>query len=111
MAQAAGERGKSGATGAREQVKTQSKAFVSRLTDAGEEAIQKLAELPGGSRALTAINELRTRVDDLGKKVRGIDELERRIARLEPQVADHKPSRRPTARRTSTRRSSPPSSS
>ena len=40
--------------------------FVARLADAGEEALQRLAELPGGQKALTAYNDLRTRVDDLG---------------------------------------------
>ena len=92
-------------------MKSQSKAFVSRLTDAGEEALQRIADLPGGQRALGAVNDLRTRVDELGKKVRGIEELERRIARLEKQVADLKPARRTTSSRPSTRRSSSRSSS
>ena len=52
--------------------------FATRLADAGEEALQRIAELPGGQRALTAVNDLRTRVDDLTKKVRGIDALEAR---------------------------------
>jgi polyhydroxyalkanoate synthesis regulator phasin len=95
-----------GAKQKKDQVKSQSKAFVSRLTDAGEEALQRLAELPGGQRALTAMNDLRTRVDELGKKVRGIEELERRIARLEKQVADLKPPRRSSATRSSPRRTS-----
>jgi hypothetical protein len=88
------------------QVKTQSKALVSRLTDAGEEALQRIADLPGGQRALGAVNDLRNRVDDLAKKVRGIEELERRIARLEKQVAELKPARRSTASRSTARRSS-----
>jgi hypothetical protein len=105
MAQSTGgARQKANPRGAKEQVKNQSKAFVSRLSDAGEEALQRIAELPGGQRALGAVNELRTRVDELGKKVRGIEELERRIARLEKQVAELKP-RRATAARSSTRRS------
>ena len=37
------------------------KDLVSRLADAGEEALHRLAELPGGQKALTAVNELRTR--------------------------------------------------
>ena len=60
---------------------------MSRLADAGEEALQRLAELPGGQKALTAYNDLRTRVDELGKKVRGIDALEERMAKLEKEVA------------------------
>jgi uncharacterized protein YceH (UPF0502 family) len=69
------------------------KDFVTRLADAGEDALQRFAELPGGQRALTAFNDLRTRVDDLGKKVRGIDALEARVVKLEKQVAELKRSR------------------
>jgi phage shock protein A len=66
------------------------KDFVTRLADAGEEALQRLSELPGGQKALTAFNDLRTRVDDLSKKVRGIDELEARVAKLEKELASLK---------------------
>ena len=60
---------------------------MSRLTDAGEEALQRLVELPGGQRAVSAFNDLRNRVDELAKKVRGIDALETRVAKLEKDVA------------------------
>jgi uncharacterized protein YceH (UPF0502 family) len=63
------------------------KDFVTRLADAGEEALQRFADLPGGQKALGAVHDLRTRVDDLAKKVRGIDALEARIAKLEKDVA------------------------
>jgi hypothetical protein len=66
---------------------TQPKDVVSRLADRGEEALQRLAELPGGKRALQAFTELRTRVDELSKKVRGIDALEARVAKLEKELA------------------------
>lgn len=36
------------------------KDFVSRLADAGEDALQRISELPGGQKALTAFNDLRT---------------------------------------------------
>ena len=62
------------------------KDFVTRLADAGEEALQRLADLPGGQKAVTAVHDLRTRVDELGKKVRGIDALEQRVATLEKDV-------------------------
>ena len=55
----------------------------------------RLADLPGGSKALSAMNDLRTRVDELGKKVRGIDELEQRVAALEEEVAALKASQVP----------------
>jgi len=81
------------------------KDLVTRLADAGEEALQRLTELPGGQRALTAVNELRARVDDLAKKVRGIDALEARVAKLEKELAELKKAKAP-ARRASTRKPS-----
>ena len=60
---------------------------LARLADRGEQTLARLADLPGGTKALKAVNDLRTRVDELGKKVRGIDELERRITKLEKEVA------------------------
>jgi hypothetical protein len=73
------------------------KDFVGRLTEAGEDALQRISELPGGKRAVDAFNDLRNRVDDLSKKVRGIDALERRVAKLEKEIAALK---RPTGRTT-----------
>ena len=60
---------------------------IARLAERGQQTVARLAELPGGARALNAFNDLRNRVDELGKKVRGIDELEQRIAALEDEVA------------------------
>lgn len=62
------------------------KDTIARLADRGEETIRKLAELPGGQRALKAFNDLRERVDDLSRKMRGVDELEARIEALERRV-------------------------
>jgi uncharacterized protein YceH (UPF0502 family) len=74
------------------------KDLVTRLADKGEEALQRLVDLPGGQRAANAIHDLRTRVDDLGRKVRGIDALETRVARLEKEVAALKKAKAPTRR-------------
>jgi len=79
------------------------KDLISRLADAGEEALQRLSDLPGGQRAVNAVNDLRTRVDELGKKVRGIDALEARVAKLEREVAGLK---KPPARRSAPRKPS-----
>jgi uncharacterized protein YceH (UPF0502 family) len=74
------------------------KDFVSRLADAGEEALQRLSELPGGQKALTAVNDLRSRVDEMAKKVRGIDALEARVAKLEKEVSALRKSKAPPRR-------------
>jgi len=79
--------------------KAPEKDLVTRLADAGEEALQRLSELPGGQRALTAFNDLRARVDELGKKVRGIDALEARVAKLEKDLAALKRPRRAPAKK------------
>jgi hypothetical protein len=79
------------------------KDIVSRLAEAGEDALQRLSDLPGGQRAVTAFNDLRNRVDDLGKKVRGIDALEARVAKLEKELATLK---RGSSGRSPTRKSS-----
>jgi uncharacterized protein involved in exopolysaccharide biosynthesis len=74
--------------------------LITRLADVGEEALQRLSDLPGGQRALSAVNDLRTRVDDLTKKVRGIDALEARVARLEKELAALKRAKASTSRST-----------
>ena len=68
---------------------------IARLAGKGEQAVQRIADLPGGSRALQVFNDLRSRVDDLSKKVRGIDELEQRVAKLERELAALKRAQKP----------------
>ncbi len=81
-------------TGAR---KDEDKDVIAKLADRGEQTIAKLAELPGGTRALKAFNELRARVDELARKVRGVDELEHRVAKLEKELAALKRAQKATA--------------
>ena len=86
---------------------TAEKDLMTRLADAGEEALQRLADLPGGQKALTAVNDLRTRVDDLTKKVRGIDALEARVAKLEKEVTALKKAKAPARRQAPRKPASP----
>jgi uncharacterized small protein (DUF1192 family) len=74
---------------------TQQKDVITRLADRGEDALQRLTELPGGQRAVKAFNDLRSRVDELTKKVRGIDEIEARVAKLEKELAAMKRAAKP----------------
>jgi uncharacterized small protein (DUF1192 family) len=77
---------------------------IARLAGKGEQAIHRIADLPGGSRALQVFNELRAGVDDLSKKVRGIDELEQRVAKLEKELAGLKRAQKPAAQKAPTRK-------
>jgi hypothetical protein len=88
------------------------KDMLTRLADAGEEAIGRLQEAPGADRLLGVANTMRERVDELQKKVRGIDELERRLDALEKRVDELARPKRPrtTARKTTTTRARKPPS-
>ena len=96
------------------QKKQQQKDVLQRLADSGEEALQKfIADLPGGTKVVGAANSLFARVDELSKRVRSLDPLEKRVAELERRLdALTKPKSKPkpkpaasrgtTARKTST---------
>ena len=77
---------------------------IARLATKGEQAINRLADLPGGTKALQMFNDLRVRVDDLSRKVRGIDELEQRVAKLEKELAALRRAQKPPAQKAPTRR-------
>jgi hypothetical protein len=60
--------------------------LVERLADVGEEAIQRLGTAPGADKLLGALNGMRDRVDDLQKRVRGLEDLDKRLAALERRI-------------------------
>jgi hypothetical protein len=60
--------------------------LLGRLADLGEDAIQRIGDVPGADRMLGAVNALRDRTDDLQKRVRGLEGLEQRLADLERKV-------------------------
>jgi ApbE superfamily uncharacterized protein (UPF0280 family) len=61
--------------------------LLGRLADMSEDAIQKLSDAPGADRVLGALNTLKDRTDDLQKRVRGLEDLEKRLAAVEAKVA------------------------
>jgi polyhydroxyalkanoate synthesis regulator phasin len=62
--------------------------LLGKLADRGEQAISGVADLPGADRILGLANEMRERVDELQRRIRGLDALEPRIAELERRVAE-----------------------
>jgi uncharacterized protein involved in exopolysaccharide biosynthesis len=79
------------------------KDLLTMLADRGEEAIQRLSDAPGADRVLGAAQALRDRMDEMQKRVRGIDALEKRVAELEKKVeALSAPSKSSTTRRRTT---------
>ena len=62
------------------------KDLLGRLADLSEEAVQRLAEAPGADRALQALKLLGDKVDELQRRTRGFEELERRLSALEKRM-------------------------
>ena len=60
--------------------------LLGRLADMSEEAIQRLSDTPGADKLVGAFNTLRDRTDELQKRVRGLEELEKRLAAVEAKV-------------------------
>ena len=59
---------------------------MDRLADLGEEAIQRIGSAPGGDRVLAAMAGTRDRLDDLQKRVRGLEELDKRVVSIERRL-------------------------
>jgi uncharacterized protein involved in exopolysaccharide biosynthesis len=60
--------------------------LIGRLADLSEEAMQRLSDAPGAERVAGAMNTMRDRIDELQKRVRGLEDLEKRLAALERKV-------------------------
>ena len=61
--------------------------LLGRLTDLSEEAIQKLSEAPGADRVIQALKGLGDRVDELQRRTKGYEDLDKRLKALERKVS------------------------
>jgi chemotaxis response regulator CheB len=62
------------------------KDLLHKLADRGEEAISRLAEVPAADRVLNAASGMSKRLDEMQRKLRGLESLEKRVAALERRV-------------------------
>jgi hypothetical protein len=62
------------------------KDLMGRLADLSEASIQRLSEAPIADRAVQALKGLADRVDELQRRTRGVEELEKRLTALEKRV-------------------------
>jgi TolA-binding protein len=65
---------------------TRQKNFVERLADVGEGAIQRLGSAPGGDKVVSTLGGMRERMDELQRRVRGLEDVQKRVADLEKRV-------------------------
>jgi polyhydroxyalkanoate synthesis regulator phasin len=72
---------------------------LDRLATLGEEVIGKAAQSPNVGRVLQSAMQMKERVDDLTKRVRGLEAMEKRIDQLEKRLAklETKPKRATSA--------------
>ncbi len=80
--------------------------IVTKLADRGEEALQKLAGSPAAQKLLDALTGLRDRIDELQRRVSGVEDLEKRVVQLEKQLkAQQKPAaKKPAAKKPAARK-------
>ena len=81
------------------------KSVISQLTSVVEEALGKLASNPAAHKAVQSVVQLKDRVDDLGKRVRGLEALEKRLNAVERRLAKLEKTDKAPARRSTTRSS------
>lgn len=90
---------------------SQPKDILARVQDLGEEALHKLAEVPGGSKLLEMANQSRARLDEMQKRLRGLDVLEERVEvlerKLEALTKASKPARKPAAKKPAPKKKPP----
>jgi TolA-binding protein len=59
---------------------------IAQLASIGEEVLDKASQNPATARVVQAAVQLKDRVDDLAKRVRGLETLEQRLGELEARV-------------------------
>ncbi len=82
--------------------RTQDTDAISRLADAGEEALRRLVDLPRRT-FLEAMEGVDERLHDVATKLRALDPLARRVAALEKRLDSLEKPKKTTARTASTR--------
>jgi len=63
------------------------KSPLDRLTSLGEEVLGKASQNPTAHKLLQSAAQVKDRVDDLSKRVRGLEAMEKRINQLEKRLA------------------------
>jgi hypothetical protein len=62
------------------------KDLLGKLADKGEEAMSKLADVPAADRVLNAATGAGKRLDDMQRRIRGLESFEKRLKALERRV-------------------------
>jgi TolA-binding protein len=83
------------------------KDILTRLADRGEQVVGRITDLPGAKMLLDTTTALTKRIDDMQRRLRSLDPLEKRVTALEKRLEklEGKSSAKPATKRTSSARS------
>jgi ubiquinone biosynthesis protein UbiJ len=62
------------------------RSLFSQMASLGEDALGRLAQNPRTNRMVQSALELKDRVDDLARRVRGLEAMEQRLERVEQRL-------------------------
>ena len=82
------------------------KDLLTRLADRGEQVVGRITDLPGAKMILDSTTSLTKRLDDVQKRLRSLDPLEKRVTTLEKRldkIEGKGATKRPAAKRTTTK--------
>jgi len=82
---------------------TRQRDILEKLAGAGEEAINRVASSQATSRLFESMTGMRERVEELQKRLTGLDNLEKRVTKLEKALADQSKPKTTRARSTTPR--------
>ena len=71
---------------------------IDRLASLGEEVLGKAAHNPAGAKLLQGAMQLKERVDELTRRVRGLEAMEKRLADVEERLAKLESKKRTAAK-------------
>jgi len=77
------------------------KDILTRLADRGEQVVGRISDLPGAKAIMDSTTSLGKRIDEMQRRLRKIEPLEKRLAALEKRVdtLEGKPKRAPAKRK------------
>ena len=87
---------------------TSSKINLDRLTTFGQEMLGKASQNPAAAKLIQSAVQLRDQVDDLTKRVSGLEKLEKRIDGLEKKVAKLEKAEKTAKKPAAPKKSEPP---
>jgi hypothetical protein len=71
---------------ARQHMAKQKQDLFSRLADQGEQMLGRITELPGAKQLTDSVAALTKGLDDVQKRLRSLDPLERRVTQIEKRL-------------------------